>query len=60
MGVTEDQDGLLGVFLKRTVIAVAGRAIAKNLRAMGPKVLPWTEQVPASHRLPLRCIFLLV
>ena len=45
MGVTEDKDGILGVFLKRNVVAVAGRAMAKNIRALGPMVLPYLEMV---------------
>ena len=45
MGVGEDKDQVLGVFLRRNVVAVAGRAMAKNLRKIGPLVLPWIEQV---------------
>lgn len=45
MGVMEDSKGILGVFLKRNVIAVAGRAMAKNIRRLAPLVLPYSELV---------------
>eukprot|EP00884_Botryococcus_braunii_P016484 jgi/Botrbrau1/3519/Bobra.341_2s0046.1 len=43
MGNGQDAEGMGGVFLRKTVIAVAGRALKKNLRELGPKVLPLGE-----------------
>ena len=51
MGVAEDKVGREGVFLQKTVIAVAGRALVANLKALLPTLLPWHEQV---KRQPLR------
>ena len=45
MGVREDQDGIQGVFLKKNVIEVSGRALALNLKTLVPRVLPWLELV---------------
>lgn len=41
----QDKEGILGVFLRRNVVAVAGRAMSKNLRKVAPLVLPYTELV---------------
>jgi FAE1/Type III polyketide synthase-like protein len=45
MGNGQDIDGRAGVFLRKTVIAVAGKALKKNIRQLGPKVLPLGELV---------------
>ena len=45
MGVREDQAGIQGVFLKKNVIEVSGRALALNLKTLVPRVLPWLELV---------------
>ena len=33
-----------GVFLRKNVIEIAGRALNTNIRALAPRVLPWIEQ----------------
>ena len=45
MGNGEDADGVKGVFLRRNVVSVAGRALKANLAALGPLVLPVSEVV---------------
>ena len=45
MGNGEDSEGTRGVFLRRNVIAVAGRALTANLTRLGPLVLPISELV---------------
>ena len=45
MGNGEDIEGKEGIFLRKTVIGVAGKTLKKNLRALGPLVLPWSELV---------------
>ena len=45
MGNGEDSEGTRGVFLRRNVIAVAGRALTANLKRLGPLVLPISELV---------------
>lgn len=45
MGVGEDPEGKLGVFLQKTVTGVAMRALSKHLHKLGPRVLPVLEQV---------------
>jgi 3-ketoacyl-CoA synthase len=47
MGNGEDVEGKEGVFLRKTVIATAGRALKKNLTTLAPYVLPWSELVSA-------------
>ena len=47
MGNGEDSEGTRGVFLRRNVIAVAGRALKANLTRLGPLVLPISELVRA-------------
>ncbi len=34
-----------GVFLRKNVIEIAGRALKTNIRSLAPRVLPWIEQV---------------
>lgn len=54
MGNGEDSEGIKGVFLRRNVVNVAGRALKVNLQRLGPLVLPFTEMV----RPPLLlCVF---
>ena len=55
MGNGEDAEGVRGVFLRRNVIAVAGRALKANLTRLGPLVLPITELVraPVWHLAPV-------
>ncbi|KAK9838154.1 hypothetical protein WJX81_004882 [Elliptochloris bilobata] len=45
MGNGEDEEGVRGVFLRRNVIAVAGRALKANLTRLGPLMLPITELI---------------
>ena len=45
MGNGEDSEGIQGVFLRRNVVNVAGRALKVNLQRLGPLVLPITEMV---------------
>eukprot|EP00884_Botryococcus_braunii_P016482 jgi/Botrbrau1/3517/Bobra.341_2s0044.1 len=47
MGNGQDIEGKEGVFLRKTVISVAGRGLRKNLRELAPKVLPLGELVKA-------------
>ena len=43
MGNGEDDAGIMGVFLRKNVVEVAGRALKANITALGPRVLPVTE-----------------
>ncbi|BDA49612.1 3-ketoacyl-CoA synthase 11 [Coccomyxa sp. Obi] len=45
MGNGEDSEGIKGVFLRRNVVSVAGRALKVNLQRLGPLVLPISEMV---------------
>lgn len=45
MGVAEDADGKQGVFLRKNVIEVAGRALRTNITHLAPRILPWMELV---------------
>lgn len=45
MGVAEDAAGVKGVFLRKNVIEVAGRALKTNITALAPRVLPWSQLV---------------
>ena len=38
-----------GVFLRKNVVAVAGRALKANITSLGPKVLPWGELLKAAR-----------
>ena len=42
---TEDDLGIPGVRLSKDIVKVAGRAMEKNFTALGPHVLPLTEQI---------------
>jgi 3-ketoacyl-CoA synthase len=39
----EDEHGNVGVSLSKELMAVAGEALTKNMTAMAPHVLPWSE-----------------
>lgn len=55
MGNGEDSEGIKGVFLRRNVVSVAGRALKVNLQRLGPLVLPISEMVRAQpHHFPLQ------
>ena len=45
MGVAEDAEGKQGVFLRKNVIEVAGRALKTNITALAPRILPYSELV---------------
>ena len=45
MGTGEDAEGMQGVFLRKNVIAVCGRALKANMTALAPRVLPYSELV---------------
>jgi 3-ketoacyl-CoA synthase len=45
MGNGEDAEGVKGVFLRRNVVNVAGRALKYNLTCLGPLVLPYSQLV---------------
>ena len=49
MGVAEDAEGRQGVFLRKNVIEVAGRALRHNITALAPRILPYSELVGLSH-----------
>ena len=51
MGNGEDSEGIKGVFLRRNVVNVAGRALKVNLQRLGPLVLPISEMVRSSSQL---------
>lgn len=51
---TEDAEGKGGVQLKKELIGVAGRAVAKNMGRLGPRVLPASEQAKYALRHVLR------
>ena len=54
MGVAEDAEGVQGVFLKKNVIEIAGRALKTNIIALAPKVLPWSQLVSSPLRAQIR------
>ena len=45
MGDGRDEKGLPGVFLRKNVIEVAGLTLRENLKALAPRVLPFSELV---------------
>ena len=49
MGVAEDAEGNQGVFLRKNVIAVAGRALKTNITSLAPRVFPIYELVCTSN-----------
>lgn len=51
MGNGEDAEGVKGVFLRRNVVNVAGRALKYNLTRLGPLVLPYSQLVCPSKQL---------
>lgn len=54
MGVAEDAEGRQGVFLRKNVIEVAGRALRHNITALAPRILPFSELVYLCY---MRCAF---
>lgn len=36
---------MMGVALSRKIMVVAGDALRSNITRLGPKVLPWSEQI---------------
>ena len=40
---SQDEDGIKGICLQRTVVPTAGKAISANLHALAPLVLPLRE-----------------
>lgn len=56
MGVAEDAEGVQGVFLRKNVIEVAGRALSHNIRELAPRVLPYMELVRILP-LSMRCLW---
>lgn len=49
MGVGEDAEGQRGVFLRKNVVEVAGRALKRHISALAPRVLPYSELVRRYH-----------
>ena len=53
---TNDDEGKEGVMLKKELIGVAGRAVARNMARLGPLVLPASEQLRYAARAGLRAL----
>jgi len=49
MGNGEDAEGVMGVFLKKNVVEVAGKALKENITALGPRVLPVGELIKCAR-----------
>ena len=49
MGVKEDEQGKLGVYLKKDVVSVAQKCLSQHIRKVAPHILPLSELV--SHQL---------
>lgn len=49
-----DKEGILGVTLNKDIVKVAAKALEKNLTLLGPKVLPYSEQLAFAHDYVLR------
>ena len=49
MGNGEDSEGVMGVFLRKNVVEVAGKALKENITALGPRVLPITELIKCAR-----------
>lgn len=49
-----DREGILGVTLNKDIVKVAAKALEKNLTLLGPKVLPYTEQIAFAFDFLLR------
>lgn len=49
MGVQEDAHGKQGVYLKKDVVKVAEDALAKHIRIVAPKILPYAQLVSILH-----------
>ena len=46
----EDEKGHRGVKLEKALMSVAGKAMTKNIAKLGPKILPWSQQVRLSDK----------
>lgn len=53
---TQDAENLRGVRLSKDIVKVAGRAMEKNFTALGPYVLPISEQLKVVYSMALRFI----
>merc|ERR1711920_452960 len=53
----EDADGIVGVKLDKTLMAIAGEALKVNITTLGPLVLPISEQVKFFYNLVMRKLF---
>ncbi|WIA31113.1 hypothetical protein OEZ86_001137 [Tetradesmus obliquus] len=51
---TEDAEGKLGVRLNKDLIKVGADALKQNMTALGPLVLPWSEQLKFAGNMALR------
>jgi 3-ketoacyl-CoA synthase len=45
MGNGTDMQGQEGIFLRKSVVAIAGKALRKHLAIVAPKILPMSEVV---------------
>jgi len=55
-----DEQGYRGVKLSKDLMNVAGKALRKNLTMLGPKVLPWSEQLKFALNMLHRKLYSLV
>mmetsp|Transcript_15228 Transcript_15228/g.38648 ORF Transcript_15228/g.38648 Transcript_15228/m.38648 type:complete len:534 (+) Transcript_15228:229-1830(+) len=53
----EDPDGVVGVRLDKSLMAIAGEALKVNITTLGPLVLPISEQLKFFYNLVLRKCF---
>jgi 3-ketoacyl-CoA synthase len=51
---TEDADRVVGVRLNKDLVKVGARALRTNMTALGPLVLPWSEQLLYAANMLLR------
>jgi 3-ketoacyl-CoA synthase len=49
MGNGEDAQGIMGVFLRKNVVEVAGRSLKENVTRLAPRVLPWSELIKCAR-----------
>ena len=49
-----DKEGILGVQLNKDIVKVASKALESNLTLLGPKVLPYAEQLLFAYDFVLR------
>jgi len=53
---TEDDKKNRGVRLSKDIVKVAGRALERNFTALGPHVLPFSEQIPTAFWMMVRAM----